>query len=74
MGDKNEFEMEEELSKNIEVVNVVPGTIVPLIEFVVWDSKEDRPLPIILGKPFLTTRQVLLDLERGELYLHANKK
>ena len=24
-GDKNEFEMEEELSKDLEVVNVVPG-------------------------------------------------
>ena len=40
----------------------------------VWDIKEDRSLPIILGKPFLTTSHVLLDLERGELFLHANKK
>ena len=66
-GDRNEFEMDEELSKNLEeVVNVVLGRIPP-IEFVAWDIKEDHPLPIILGKPFLTTTQVLLDIERGEL-------
>ena len=42
-----EFEMEE-LSKHLEeVVKVVPGWIVPPIEFVVWDIKEDCPLPII---------------------------
>ena len=29
---------------------------------------------MILGKHFLSIRHVLLDLERGELYLHANKK
>ena len=40
----------------------------------VWDIKEDCPLPIILGKPFLTTSHVLCDLEREELYLHPNKK
>ena len=68
-GDKNEFEMEEELSKNLEeVVNAVLRRIPP-IEFVVWDIKEDRPLPIIMGKPFLTKTQVLLDLERGEISL-----
>ena len=69
-GDMNEIEMEEELSKHQkEVAKIVLRRIV-LIGFVVWDIKEDRPLPIILRKPFDTISHALLDLERGELFLH----
>ena len=57
-----------------EVAKIVPRRITPPIEFVVWDIKEDQPLPIILGKPFFTTSHALLDIEIGELFLHANKK
>ena len=53
-GGKNELEREGELSMHQkEVAKIVLGRIAPLIEFVVWDVKEDRPLPIILGKPSL---------------------
>ena len=36
-------------------------------DFIVLDMKEDKEMPIILGKPFLTTDKVIIDVQRGEL-------
>ncbi|XP_062118410.1 uncharacterized protein LOC133832035 [Humulus lupulus] len=37
--------------------------------FIVLDMEEDANVPIILGRPFLATRQALIDVQKGELRL-----
>ncbi|KAJ8752030.1 hypothetical protein K2173_001056 [Erythroxylum novogranatense] len=41
-------------------------------DFVVLDMEEDKEIPIILGRPFLTTGGVVIDVQQGELTLHVN--
>ena len=41
------------------------------IYFVVLEMEEDREVPIILGRPFLTTGQALIDVKNGELKLRV---
>ena len=43
------------------------------VDFVVLDIEEDREAPIILGRPFLATGQVLIDVKRGELTLRVGE-
>ncbi|XP_047267532.1 uncharacterized protein LOC124897954 [Capsicum annuum] len=42
------------------------------IEFVILDCQIDFEVPIILGRPFLTTRSVLIDLRENELLFRVN--
>ena len=35
------------------------------------DMEEDREVPLILGRPFLATGRVLIDVEEGKLELHV---
>ncbi|XP_075479287.1 uncharacterized protein LOC142520172 [Primulina tabacum] len=57
---------------------VVDGVLVKvdkfifLVDFVVLDMEEDREIPLILGRPFLTTGRALIDVEKGELVLRLN--
>ena len=39
--------------------------------FIVLDMEEDKEMPIILGKPFLTTGRAIIDVQRGELKLRV---
>ena len=38
-------------------------------DFVILDMEEDKNLPLILGRPFLTTGRALIDVEAGELIM-----
>ena len=46
------------------------GSFFPVV-FVVLDIEEDKEAPIILGRPFLTTIQALIDVKSGELTLRV---
>ena len=37
------------------------------IDMVVFDMEEDTKAPLILGRPFLVTSQVLIDVKNGEM-------
>ncbi|XP_016206527.1 uncharacterized protein LOC107646899 [Arachis ipaensis] len=41
-------------------------------DFVVLEMEEGHPHPIILGRPFLATGRVLIDVEQGELILRIH--
>ena len=38
-------------------------------DFIVLDMEEDKEIPIILGRPFLVTGRVMIDVQKGELKL-----
>ncbi|XP_062087035.1 uncharacterized protein LOC133793767 [Humulus lupulus] len=40
-------------------------------DFIVLDMEEDANVPIILGRPFLATRQALIEVQKGELKLRV---
>ncbi|XP_061341668.1 uncharacterized protein LOC133287988 [Gastrolobium bilobum] len=42
------------------------------VDFVVLDMKEDSKVPLILGRPFLATTRVLIDVEQGKLVFRVN--
>ena len=35
-------------------------------DFIVLDMEEDKEIPIILGRPFLETSKVMIDVQKGE--------
>ena len=39
------------------------------VDFVVLDMEEDEKVPIILGRPFLATAGVVMDVQKGEITL-----
>ena len=41
--------------------------------FIVLDMEEDKEIPIILGRPFLATSRVMIDVQRGELKLRVQQ-
>ena len=42
------------------------------VDFVVLDMEEDQEIPLILGRPFLATGRVLIDVHGGQLTLRVN--
>ena len=42
-------------------------------DFIVLDMEEDKEIPIILGRPFLATGRVMIDVQRGELKLRVQE-
>ena len=42
-------------------------------DFIVLDMEEDKEIPIILGRPFLATSRVMIDVQRGELKLRVQE-
>ena len=40
-------------------------------DFIVLDMEEDKEIPVILGRPFLTTGRVMIDVQKGELELRV---
>ena len=57
----------------IEDVLVKVDKFIFPMDFVVLDMEEDRETPIILGRPFLTTSQALIDVKNGELTLRLGE-
>ncbi|XP_021737860.1 uncharacterized protein LOC110704389 [Chenopodium quinoa] len=53
-----------------DVLVTVGGLVIP-VDFVVLDKKEDRKIPIILGRPFLATSQALIDVPKGQVTIRA---
>ena len=43
-------------------------------DFIVLDMKEDKEIPIILGRPFLATGRAMIDVQRGELKLRVQEE
>ncbi|XP_038896007.1 uncharacterized protein LOC120084187 [Benincasa hispida] len=55
------------LEGKIEDVLVKVENFIFLADFIILDYEADREVPIILGCPFLATREVLIDKHKGEL-------
>ena len=53
----------------LEDVLIKVGKFVFLVDFVVIDIKEDKQIPLMLGRPFLATGEALIDVKKGELTL-----
>ena len=45
-----------------------------LMDFVVLDIEQDKQVPLLLGKPFLATREALIDVKNGELTLRVGNE
>jgi len=44
------------------------------VDFVVLDMQEDMKTSLILGRPFLSTTNALIDVGAGEIKFHINGK
>jgi len=40
-------------------------------DFIILDIEEDREVPLFLGRPFLATGKILIDVQKGKLTLHV---
>ena len=56
----------------IEDVLVKVGKFIFLVDFMVLDIEEDREIPLIFGRPFLTMGRALISVHIGNLTLHVN--
>ena len=59
------------IAKNIPVK--IRTFFVP-VDFVVLDMQEDMKTPLILGRPFLSTTNVHIDVGAREIKFHINRK
>ena len=55
----------------LEDVLVKVGKFVFPVDFVVMKMEEDNQVPLLLGRPFLTTGAALIDVQKGELTLRV---
>ncbi|KAL0463358.1 UNVERIFIED_CONTAM: hypothetical protein Slati_0223400 [Sesamum latifolium] len=55
----------------VEDVLVKVGKFIIPVDFIVLDMEEDKNMPLILGRPFLSTR-ALIDVQKGHLTLRVN--
>ena len=55
----------------IEDVLVKVDKLIFLADFIVLDMEEDKEIPIILGRPFLSTGRAMIDMQMGELKLRV---
>ncbi|XP_038895976.1 uncharacterized protein LOC120084148 [Benincasa hispida] len=58
----------------IEDVLVKVDNLIFPADFIILDYEADREVPIILGRPFLTTGKVSIDVHKGELTMRVDKK
>ncbi|XP_070054913.1 uncharacterized protein [Nicotiana tomentosiformis] len=58
----------------LDDVLVQVGKFVFPADFVILDCHVDEDIPIILGRPFLTTGRALIDYETGELKMRLNNE
>ncbi|KAL0349862.1 UNVERIFIED_CONTAM: hypothetical protein Sradi_4135400 [Sesamum radiatum] len=54
-----------------DVLVKVEKFIIPIV-FIVLDMEEDMNMPLILGRPFLTTSRALIDVQKCQLTLRVN--
>ena len=59
------------IAENIPVK--IQNFLVP-VDFVVLDMQEDMKTPLILGRPFLSTTNVHIDVRAREIKFHINGK
>ena len=55
----------------LEDVFIKVGKFIFQVDFVVIDIKEDKQVPLLLGRPFLATEAALIDVKKGELTLRV---
>ena len=55
----------------LEGVLIKVGKFIFPVDFVVIDIKEDKQVPLLLGRPFLATGAALIDVKKGELTLRV---
>ena len=55
----------------IEYILVKVDKFIFPMDFVVLDMEKDRAAPMILGRPFLSTKQALIDMKDRELTLRV---
>ncbi|XP_021985370.1 uncharacterized protein LOC110881410 [Helianthus annuus] len=53
----------------VENILVKVGEFVFLADFMILDTEEDTEIPLILGRPFLATARVMVDMSDGRLTL-----
>ena len=53
----------------LEDVLIKVGKFIFPVDFVVMDMEEDTQVPLLPGRPFVATRDALIDVKRGELTL-----
>ncbi|KAJ8775284.1 hypothetical protein K2173_020288 [Erythroxylum novogranatense] len=70
LGDHETVALTEECSAILQK-KLPPKLKDPRTDFIVCDIEEDAEVPIILGRPFLATGRVLIDVEKGELTMRA---
>ena len=58
----------------LENVLIKVGKFIFLVDFVVIDIEEDKQVPLLLGRPFLTTGATLIDVKKRELTLRVRDK
>ncbi|XP_038880526.1 uncharacterized protein LOC120072190 [Benincasa hispida] len=58
----------------IEDVLVKVDNLIFLADFIILDYEADREVPIILGRPFLSTGKVLIDVHKGELTMRVDNE
>ncbi|XP_038885989.1 uncharacterized protein LOC120076294 [Benincasa hispida] len=58
----------------IEDVLVKVDNFIFPADFIILDYEVDREVPIILGRPFLATGKVLIDVHKGELTMRDNQE
>ena len=58
----------------LEDVLVKVNELVFLADFVILDMAEDEDMPLILGRPFLSTDRDLIDVEMGQLMLRFHNE
>ena len=58
----------------LEDVLIKVGKFVFPMDFVVIDIKEEKHVPLLLGRPFLATRAALIDVKKGGFIVIRNEK
>ena len=50
------------------------GKFIFLVDFVVINIEEDKQVPLLLGRPFLAIRAMLIDVKKAELTLRVGNE
>ena len=58
----------------LEDVLVKVGKFIFPVDFVIMKTEEDTQVPLLLGRPFLATGAVLIDVQKGELTLRVGNE
>ena len=58
----------------LEDVLVKVGKFIFSVDFVIMKMEEDTQVPLLLGRPFLTTGATLVDVQKGELTLRVGEE